>query len=68
MKVETTNLTSLLIYLAVVEIRTREIAVQVCNRNLKNFHILREDKLRKNHIDFDLKKLPSGKPQVNGFE
>ena len=34
MKVETTNLTSLLLYLAVVRIRTREIAVQVRDRNL----------------------------------
>ena len=34
MKVETTNLTSLPLCLAVVEIQTREIAVQVCDRNL----------------------------------
>ena len=34
MKVETTNLTSLPLCLAVVGIRTREIAVQVRDRNL----------------------------------
>ena len=34
MKVETTNLTSLPLCLAVIEIRTREITVQVRDRNL----------------------------------
>ena len=33
-KVDTTNLTSLLLFLAVVVIRTWEISVEVCDRNL----------------------------------